>query len=147
VLAGSIIKDFNIFKGGSLHFSMGSVAHAMISLVLETVKPALGRRVVPAISFATHRARHAKFLELVLKGMAGVLAAAVRMMHNASVRSTAEPGHRQSVRHNIGRHAQLERPADHIPIEQIRNDRQIQPALNSAVYACFDIFSFQVFPS
>ena len=39
----------------------------MVSLVLETVKPAFSWCVVPAISFAAHRARHAKFLELVLK--------------------------------------------------------------------------------
>ena len=44
MLAGSIIKDFNIFEAGSLHFSMGSVTQTMVSLVLETVKPASGRR-------------------------------------------------------------------------------------------------------
>lgn len=51
---------------------MGSVTHAMVSLVIETVKPALGRSVIPAIPYATNRTRHAKFLELILKGMAGL---------------------------------------------------------------------------
>lgn len=125
---GSIIKDFNVFEAGSLHFSMGSVTQAMVPLIFKTVKPAFGRGVVPAITFATHRAGHAIFLERVLKGMAGVLAASVRMMHDARFWSTAKPGHPQSIRHNIGRHARLERPADHFPVEQIQNNGKVQPA-------------------
>ncbi len=73
MLAGSIIKDFNVLAAGSLNFSMGSVTQAMVPLVLKTVKPALGRGIVPAVPFATHRAGHAIFLELVLKDMAGIL--------------------------------------------------------------------------
>ena len=46
----------------------------MHSLVLETVEPAFGRGIIPAVSFATHRADHAVFLELPLKYLAGVLA-------------------------------------------------------------------------
>jgi hypothetical protein len=45
MLAFAIIKDFDIFETCSLHFGMGSVAHAMNPFVLETVKPALGGRV------------------------------------------------------------------------------------------------------
>jgi hypothetical protein len=71
MLACSIVKDFDVFEAGGLHFSMGSVMQAMVSLVLETVKPSFGRSVVPTISFAAHRASHAKFLELALKGMTG----------------------------------------------------------------------------
>ena len=127
MLAGSIIKDFNIFKAGSLHFSMGSVTQIMVSLVLETVKPAFGRRVIPTISFATHPTSHSKRFELVLKGIAGVLTATIRMMHDARFRSAAKPGHRQCVRHDICRRAWLERPANDLSIEQIPHDRQIQP--------------------
>ena len=39
------LKDFNIFEAGSLHFSMGGITQTRVTLVLETVKPALGRRV------------------------------------------------------------------------------------------------------
>ena len=39
------LKDFNIFEAGSLHFSMGGIRKTRVTLVLETVKPALGRRV------------------------------------------------------------------------------------------------------
>ena len=73
MLTGSIVKNFNVFEAGRLHISMGGVTRAMVPLVLETVEPAFCRRVVPAISLAAHRAGHVIFLELVLKGVAGVL--------------------------------------------------------------------------
>ena len=44
----------------------------MVPLVFKAVKPTLGRRIVPAVTFATHRASHAIFLEFALKGMAGI---------------------------------------------------------------------------
>ena len=133
VLADSVVKDFDIFEARGFHFGTGRVAHAIVSLVLEAGKPALGRSVVPAIPFATHRACHAKRPERILKGMAGILGefiliSAIGMMHHAGSRSAAKPCHRQRVRHDVGSHARLERPADHFPIEQIQNDRQIQLA-------------------
>ena len=127
MLAGSIVKDFNIFETGCLHFSVSIVTQAMVSLVLETVKPAFGWSIIPTISFATHRTSHSKHVELVLKGMARILTATIRMMHDARFRSAAKPGHRQCVRHDICRHARLERPANDLSIEQIPHDRQIQP--------------------
>ncbi len=77
MLACSVIKDFNIFKAGRLHLFMVGVTPSVIPFVLEAVKPTLGWCVVPAVSFATHRASHTKLPELVLKDMAGVLAAAI----------------------------------------------------------------------
>ena len=74
-MTDSIIKYFNIVEAGSFHFLMSFITSTMVALVLETVKPAFSWCIVPAISFAAHRANHAKFLELVLKSMAGVLAA------------------------------------------------------------------------
>src|ERR1035437_747573 len=128
MLPFSIIKDFDIFKAGSFHVGMGCVPHAMDALVLETVKPAFSGGVVPAITFPAHRACHAVLLELFLKRIAGVLASTIRVMPDARGRPAAEPGHRQSIHHNIGCHAWLERPADHFPIEQIQNDGKVQPA-------------------
>ncbi len=103
MLAGSIIKDFNIFEAGSLHFSMGSVTYAMASLVLETVKLALSRHIVPTVPFATHRAGHAQFLELVLKGMSGVLTAGIRMMPSLSRSAATTDKLVASARFNRGR--------------------------------------------
>ena len=109
----AIVKHLNVFEAGRPHFSLGSVTQAMVAFVLETVEPALGRRVVPAISLAAHRTRHAERAQLVLVGLTGVLGA-IRMM--------------QRVCHQLRRHARLERPADHFPIEQIQNDGKVKPA-------------------
>ncbi len=54
MLPFAIIKDLDIFETDRLHFGVCSITHAMISLVFETVKPALGGGVVPAVAFATH---------------------------------------------------------------------------------------------
>src|SRR5260370_783025 len=128
MLPFAIIKDFDIFEAGSLHFGMRSVTHAMKPLVLETVKPALRGGVVPAVAFPAHRAGHAIFLEFLLKRVAGVLTAPIRVMHDAWGRSAAKPGHRQRVRHDVCRHARLERPANHLAVEQVQNDGEVQPA-------------------
>jgi hypothetical protein len=45
----------------------------MVTFIFEAVKPALGGGVVPAVAFSAHGAGHAKFFELVLKRLAGVL--------------------------------------------------------------------------
>ena len=42
--------------------------------ILEAVEPALCWRLISALAFPAHRASHAVGLELVLEGMAGVLA-------------------------------------------------------------------------
>lgn len=44
-MLASIPKHINVFEAGILYFSTGSVTQTMIPLVLETFKPALGRRV------------------------------------------------------------------------------------------------------
>ena len=125
MLPFSIIKDFDIFKAGSPHVGMGCVPYAMDALVLETVKPAFSGGVIPAIALAAHRTRHVEFLELFLKRIAGVLASSIRVMHDARPRSLAKPGHRQRIGDQIGRHAWLERPANHFAVKQIENGLRI----------------------
>lgn len=94
----SVVKHLDVLKAGSLHIGVGSVTHAMHPLVLGTVEPAFHQRVdasmsrsIPAVPFAAHRADHAVFLELVLKGMAGVLATPVGMVDQTRCRPLAEP--------------------------------------------------------
>lgn len=79
------------------------------------------------VAFSTHRAGHAKFLGLVSKRMAGVLATTSRMTQNTQSRPPAELSHRQHFYYDVGRHKRLERPANDFTIEQIKNDRQLQP--------------------
>ena len=54
MLSLPVVKDLDVFKAGGPHLGMGSVTKAMDPLVLEAVEPTLGRRVIPAVSFATH---------------------------------------------------------------------------------------------
>ena len=128
VLPFSVVEDLDVFKGRSLDLGMGRIANTMHPLILETVEPALRRRVIPAVAFTAHRAVHAAGLELVLKDMAGVLAASVGVVHQSRYRTPPEPGHGQCIGHDIRRHARFQRPADNLAVEQVEHDGQIQPA-------------------
>jgi hypothetical protein len=55
----AIVKPFDELKAGRPYFDVGCIAHSMVTLVLEVVKPALCMRVIPAIAFSAHRAEHA----------------------------------------------------------------------------------------
>ena len=129
MLPFSIVKHLDVLKAGCLHCGLRRVTHAVITLVFEAVKPALGRRVIPAVSLAAHRTRHAEFCQLGLIRLAGVLAAPVGVVQHTRRRSPAEPCHCQRIGRQVRRHARLKRPADHLPIEQIQYDCQVQPAL------------------
>ena len=93
-----VVEDLDVFEAGGLHVGMSGIANAMHPLVFEAVEPALRRRVIPAVPFPAHRAGHAECLELVLKGVAGVLAAAVGVMQQPRRRALPEPGHGQARR-------------------------------------------------
>lgn len=75
-----VVEDLDVLEAGGLHVGMSGVANPMHPLVFEAVEPTLRWRVIPAVPLPAHRARHAERLELVLKGMAGVLAAPVGVM-------------------------------------------------------------------
>lgn len=68
------------------------------------------------------------FPEPVLKGMAGVLATPVGMVHQTRCRLPAEPGHGQRIRRDVRRQAWLERPTHHLAVEQVEHDSQVEPA-------------------
>jgi hypothetical protein len=70
-----VIEDLDVFKGSGLDFGVSCITNTPYPLILETVEPALCRRVILAATFPARRAGHVVSLELVLKGMAGVLAA------------------------------------------------------------------------
>lgn len=87
----------------------------------------LGRRIVPAVTLATHRTPHAIRFECRLKQMPTVLAATIRMHNQSRCRSTSEPGHAQRIHHQLLRHTRLDRPARDLTAEQVQHHRQIQP--------------------
>jgi len=122
-----VVEHLDVRETGGLHVGMGGVLDAMHPLVLEAVEPAFRRCVVPAVDLPAHRAGHAVFLELVLEGVARILAAAVGMMQ-PRCRSLPEPGHGQRIRGDVRRHARFQGPAHDLAVEQVENDGQVEPA-------------------
>src|SRR5574343_1898089 len=131
MLAFSIIKDFNVFEAGRFHFFQGFVLHAMDTLILEAIKPALRRSVIPAIAFAAHRATHAEFFQFVLERLAGVLGAAVTMMDQGVVTLglTGIQSLLQRVQDEVGAHRTADTPADDAAGEHINHESDVDHAL------------------
>lgn len=127
----TVVENLDVFKGGRLHLVMRVVTHAMQTFILETVKPALGRRAVPAVALPAHGTDHAVLFEPGLEGMAGILTAAIRMMQQSRLWPLAKPGHRQRIGDHVSAHARLDRPAYDLSVEQVHHNGQIQPALLS----------------
>lgn len=69
----AVIKHFNVFEQVRHGFAMRAVLRAVYPLVLQAVEEAFRRRVIPAISFAAHRAAHPVGGQLALEFMARVL--------------------------------------------------------------------------
>src|ERR1700741_1944103 len=128
MLPPPIIEDFDVFKTGCLHLLMRLISNSMNPLVLEAVEPAFRWCVIPAIAFSAHRADHAVLAQFALKSLARILTATIRVTHQTRLRSSSEPRHRQGIGCDIGRHLRLERPANHLPVKQIQNNCQVQPA-------------------
>ena len=97
--------------------------------MLEAVEPALGRSIVPAVSLAAHRADHRVFGQLVLEKLAGGLATPVGVMKQARRWLAPEPGHGQGVGDDVRRQAGLQRPTNHLTVEQTQHDGQVEPTV------------------
>ena len=124
-----VVEGLDVLEAGRRHLGTRREAYAMHPLVLEAVEPALRRGVIPAVALAAHRADHAELGELVLKGMTGILASPVGVVHQPRRWFPAEPRHGQRIRHDVRRHAGFQRPAHHFAVEQVEHNGQIQPAL------------------
>src|ERR1700674_1230130 len=105
----------------------------MHALVLQAVEKTFAGRVIPAISFAAHRREHSVRGELLLKIVAAILAAAIRVMNQPRRRAPTEPCHAQGVDHQLLGHPLAHRPAYDLPGVQIENDRQIQPLCSAII--------------
>lgn len=123
--ATPIVKDLNVSKEVSDGCVPRCVTRAMHSFVLQAIEEADRRGVVPAVSFAAHRADYAVRCELVLERMTGILAPAIRVMQQTRCRFAAEPRHGQRIDHEVRRHARLTRPAHDFAIEQIQHDGEV----------------------
>lgn len=73
VAAFPVVERLDIVEQVGDRLGPRAVAGAMHPLVLQAIEEALRWRVVPAVSFATHRAGHLVLIEPRLKGVARVL--------------------------------------------------------------------------
>lgn len=60
--------------------------------------------------------------------MAGILAAAIRMVNEPRRRFVPKPRHGQRIHHDVCRHSRFQRPAHHFAVEQLDDDGQVQSA-------------------
>jgi hypothetical protein len=127
MLSFPVVKHLNVLKGhvSDLFPCLESIAKD--TLIFETVEPAFPRRIIPAFSLATHRARHSIFRQQRLKEMARILTSSVRVMGQSCGWSAMKPCHRQCIGHNFRRHTPLQRPSNHLPVKQVKHDGQVQP--------------------
>ncbi len=67
VAATPVVEHLDVLEQVSDGFLAGGVACTVHPFVLEAVEEAFGRRIVPAVTLATHRADHAVLGELGLE--------------------------------------------------------------------------------
>src|SRR3990172_8746190 len=73
----AVVEPLDVVEHVSRSRLPGGVPGAMHPLVLQAVEEALGGRVIPAVALAAHGTDHAVAGELLLEGLAGVLAAPI----------------------------------------------------------------------
>ena len=122
------VERLDVIEQGDGCVGARKVAGAMHPLILQAVEEALSWRIIPTVFLPAHRTDHAVLLQPRLKGVAGILASPVRMMHQSRPRLSPEPGHGQRINHDVCRHPRLDRPAHDLSVEQVNDNSQIQPA-------------------
>jgi hypothetical protein len=101
----------------------------MNPLDLETVEETLHRRVVVAVSLATHRGRDPVELQQLLVVVTAVLRTAVAVMKQTRRRPASKIGHAERFEHELAVGAMAHRPANDQPRVQTEDAREIQPTL------------------
>ncbi len=99
-------------------------------LDLEGCEKAFGRSVVPAVALAAHAADDACGLQRLAIVAAGILAAAVGVMHEPRFRTLRTDGQAQRAEHQMAVDLLRHGPADDAAGMQFDEDRKIEPALS-----------------
>ena len=125
----TILKHLDVFKDHLPDLFTGGKAVVMQTFRFERAKEALHWRIVPAVSFSTHRGLHAVASLQCAVGAAAILAATVRVVHQPGFGFLAPIRRAQSIRHQRFSHPAIHRPADDFAGVQILDRRQKEPAL------------------
>src|ERR1022692_1020343 len=107
-------------EGFILSLAKGFKVLPVQPLYLQRSEQRLAACVVPAVALATHRGSNSALFEHAVELVTGVLAASVAVKNQRCLRSglavwrTSEPGHIQSVDHQLTPHVCSHRPAHHL---------------------------------
>src|SRR5215469_18824860 len=123
------VEQFDIFEHLVAGVSSSTPPALIDQFDFERGEKTFRHRVVPAIAFTAHAALYAVYRQQLLICVAGVLAAAIRVMQQTLRRMAVLQGHLQGVQHDATFEPFADRPADHAAREQIDDYRQVQPTL------------------
>src|SRR6516165_9095081 len=125
----AVVEQFDIFEQLVAGLSSGTPPALTDQFNFERGKKTFRHRVVPAVAFTAHATLDAVNRQQLLILVAGVLAAAIRVMQQTLRRLAVLQGHLQGVQRDAAFEPFTQRPADHATREQIEDDRQVQPTL------------------
>ena len=89
----SVVEDLDVLEDAGPGLVTRSVVLLMDQLGLQRVEERLLHRVVEAVALPAHAANQAMFFEELLVVLRRVLAATIRVMHEAGSSSTSAQGH------------------------------------------------------
>ena len=118
----AVVPTLDILKGGQLSCSPRGKASMVCHLALKYLEKALGNRIVPTVSFATHTLLNRQTLQFIPKFSASILDAPVRMKYKLAIYSSVYEGHTPSCytrTHCF--HTIAHGPANHFSVGQIQN--------------------------
>src|SRR5277367_6437377 len=114
----TVVEQFNVFEQRAAGVGACGPASLVYQFKLEGGEEALRHRVVPTVSDPAHAAEDSVCREQLLIFLAGVLAAAVRVMQHCARRLSALKRHPQCVQCEPSFQPFAQRPADYPAREQ-----------------------------
>ena len=124
-----VVEQLDVFEQLVAGLSSGTPPAGIDQFDFEGGEKAFRHRVVPAIAFTAHAALDAVYRQQLLILVAGVLAAAIRVMQQTLRRLTVLQCHLKGGQRDPAFEPFAQRPADHAAREQIEDYRQVQPTL------------------
>ena len=123
----TIVPAFDVLEDGCA--SLGTCGELRsCALGFESREKAFHGGIIEAITDAAHTDQAMMSGQVLLIGLAGVLAASIRVVQKASRWTALHDGHAPSLLYQRGFHVLIHCPSHHSTRKQIQNRSQIQPA-------------------
>src|SRR5215469_13603950 len=125
----AVVEHFDIFEYLVAGVSSSTPPALIDQFDFERGEKTFRHGVVPAIALTAHAALYAVYRQQLLILVAGVLAAAIRVMQQTRRRVAVLQRHLQGVQDDAAFEPFIQRPANHAAGEQIEDYCQLQPTL------------------